>query len=79
MTPGPAPHEVAIKALSDARGAMHARFLGIGEPLVDLPVGDLSAYTDGDGELHVVIPMNQLIYVIDRILRAHVSAPGDGK
>lgn len=74
MNKGPAPHEIAVKALNDARHAMHAKFCGIGEPLVDLPTGDLSIYTDSNGEVHVVIPMNQLVYLIDRVLRAHVSA-----
>lgn len=73
MDKGPAPHEIAVKALNDARHAMHTKFCGIGEPLVDLPAGDLSIYTDADGELHVVIPMNQLIYLVDRVLRAHVG------
>lgn len=58
----------AILVLQAKREQMKAACAGIGEPCVELPVSEIKAYKDDEGNWHTLISMYSLICVIDRLL-----------
>lgn len=59
----------ALQPLQEKRKQMKDACAGIGEPCVELPLLELKAYKDADGFWHAVIGMDQLIYLVDGVLR----------
>jgi len=60
------------RLLDEMREVLAARRLTTpGKPSVALPLDQVFSYTDGDGETRAVIPIEQVIYLVDGILRMH--------
>lgn len=58
-----------VEALQEKRKQMKAACAGIGEPCVELPMLELKAYKDNDGGWHTILGMDQLVYLVDELLR----------
>jgi len=59
-----------LEPLQAMRAKMKAACAGVGEPCVELPMLELKAYKDADGFWHAIIGMDQLIYLVDGLLRS---------
>lgn len=59
----------AVRVLESKRQAMKIACAAIGEPCIELPMLELKAYKDADGFWHTIIGMDQLIYLVDELLR----------
>ena len=58
-----------VEALQEKRRQMKAACAGIGEPCVELPMQQLKVYKDNEGEWHAILGMDQLVYLVDELLR----------
>lgn len=65
----PTPQAIAMQELSDMRQRMRDALHGIGEPAVEIPIGDISVFSGADGETRAIINMDKLLYIVDRLLR----------
>jgi hypothetical protein len=54
--------------LNKIRDQMRAA-LSIGEPCVELPLSEVKAFKDDEGNWRAVIGMDQLVYFIDSLIR----------
>jgi hypothetical protein len=64
----PTPAHLAMQELGDLRQRMRDANMGIGEPAIEIPIADLSVFTGADGEKRIIIGMDKLLCVVDRLL-----------
>lgn len=59
--------------LNDYREKLRKACGGVGEPCVELPINEVKAFKDEEGNWRAIIGMDQLIYFIDGLLRRPLS------
>jgi hypothetical protein len=69
-TKPPTVNEIAMQAVNEARERMVKKCGGIGEPAVYLPIDDLRTFTDSEGNLQVILGINQFVWLVDTVLRS---------
>jgi hypothetical protein len=65
----PTPLQITMQELGEKLASMKVACGHVGAPCVEIPMDEISVFTDKDGVMHAIMTMQNLIYMVDRVLR----------